>query len=88
MSATRAEVYEAIDTERAYQLKLWSRGEADDPLTIGEYVLLLEEYAAKARYMWSGEIAPETETLEVVRKIAALGVACMEEHGAPRRQES
>lgn len=90
MSRTpRDEVYAAIDGERAYQDNLWTIEEdgqdVPNPLTIGEFVLLLEEYAAQARKLWAGEKKPEGKTLDVMRKCAAIAVHCMEQHGAPPR---
>ena len=87
--ASRAEVYAAIEGERAYQDFLWPQdGQPGfpNPLTIGEFVLLLEEYCARARLEWSYEKKPEMRTLGVVRKIAGIAVNCMEQHGAPRRE--
>jgi hypothetical protein len=49
-------------------------------------VLLIEEYAARARHEWSKEKRPEDITLGFVRKIAGIAVNCMEQHGAPRRE--
>ena len=72
----RIKAYAAIDSERDYQDELWH-----DTLTVGEFVLLLEEYAWKARGQWTTEPKPEVRTMEVVRKVAALAVACMEQHG-------
>ena len=86
--ATRDEVYAAIDGERSYQDSLW-RLEPDrtepNQLTIGEFVLMIEEYAAKARAEWIQEKKPEQSTLHVMRKIGAIAVNCMEQHGAPPR---
>jgi hypothetical protein len=85
LKATRAEVYEAIDTERAYQIALWGDAQGQRPLSIGEQILLVEEYAARARKEWSVAKAPEHEALVMMRKIAGIAVNCMEHHGAPKR---
>jgi hypothetical protein len=85
MAATRQEVYEAIDTERAYQIAMWGDAQGQRPLSIGEQILLIEEYAARARKLWSGAKAPELEALEMIRKVAGIAVNCMEHHGAPHR---
>ncbi len=84
----RQEVYEAIDSEREYQDSLWpDHGGAltGNPLTIGEFVLLLQEYVSQARGEWTIEPKPEINTLNVMRKIAGIAVNCMEQHGAPKR---
>ena len=88
MSTKRTEVYAAIDTERAYQDARWPQNGQPgfpNPLTIGEFVLLLEQYAAEARAEWAREKRPEMRTLNIVRKIAGIAVNCMEQHGAPHR---
>jgi hypothetical protein len=79
---TRAEVYAAIDSERTYQDALWPQ---DDPQTIGEFVLLLDEYVARARAEWTVEKKPEMRTVNIIRKVAGIAVNCMEQHGAPSR---
>ena len=86
--ASRHTVYEAIDTERDYQDNLWGDDGKPNPLTVGEFVLLVEEYAAKARAVWINEAKPERKTLDVVRKVAGIAVNCMEQHGAPKRSSA
>jgi hypothetical protein len=85
----RTEAYAAIDSEREYQNTVWA--DAGSPtggnrLTIGESILLVEEYAARARKDWSTEPKPEVEALNGIRKIAGIAVHCMEQHGAPLRR--
>ena len=82
MSANRFDVYRALDSERDYQENLW-RG---NHLEIGESILLIEEYVARARVIWAGEPKPEAESLEFIRKIGGIAVNCMEQHGAPQRE--
>jgi hypothetical protein len=87
---TRAEVYRLIDGERAYQNRVWHRkeDEADpNPLAVGEFVLLLEEYVAKARAQWTIEKRPEWKTMDIIRKVGAIAVNAMEQHGAPSRSD-
>lgn len=86
----RTDVYAAINSERDYQAKVWAENEGLTPepvRTVAEEVLMLEEYVLKARQAWTPapravEIAV---TVEVMRKIAAIAVRCMENHGAPFR---
>lgn len=78
----RDEVYDVLDGERDYQNRTWG----GNPLTIGEFLLNMEEQLARARRMWADEPKPELQTLEFVRKIGALSVQCMEQHGAPPRR--
>lgn len=89
MPTPRDEVYAAIDSERDYQAQQWPGRDVpghENQLTIGEFVLLVEEYAAKARALWTHEPKPELQTLDIMRKIGGIAVNCMEQHGAPKRQ--
>lgn len=84
---TRDQVYAAIDSERAYQIAQRGnakRHEGQPPMTPGEYILCMEKCLADARVAW---YAPNggAACLDHVRKVAALGTACMELHGAPPR---
>lgn len=80
---SRTQVHQAINGERDYQ-----DGISSLRLTIGEELLLLEEYIARARKRWTGEfVQPEIQTLGVIRKVAGIAVRCMEHHGAPERNK-
>lgn len=88
MKATRTEVYSAINTERDYQDAQRGnakRHEGQPAMTPGEYILCMEKCLADARTAW---YAPDggVKCLDHVRKVAALGVSCMELHGAPHRE--
>ena len=87
--ATREEVYEAIDSERAYQGK-WDSCESGGLHETAAFILFMEEYLAAARRLEStledgGNLTRGEGSLDFVRKVTALGVACMEQHGAPLR---
>lgn len=92
MSTTRTEVYNAIDSERAYQNHVWRENaglEPESPVrTVAEELLMLEEYVAKARTAWTA--APRRHevlvTTDILRKCAAICVRAMENHGAPKRE--
>ena len=92
MTTSRAKVYEAIDTERDYQTRVWRENAGLDPTqpvrTVAEELLMLEEYCAKARAAWT--VAPratEVEiTTDILRKCAGICVRAMENHGAPKRK--
>lgn len=90
MKATRAKVYNAIDSERDYQDA--GRGNAkrhqDMPqMTPGEFILCMEECLKQAREVWYRPDGGQA-CLDSVRKVTALGVQCMEVHGAPFRPAS
>ena len=88
--ATREEVYKAIDSEREFQEKLWNNlnKEINNP---SSFILWMEEYISKARTLASTtDERNGTEEcrkiMDVIRKVTALGVACMEINGAPHRK--
>lgn len=76
----REHVYEAIDSERDYQDRRWP----GHTHSIPDYILFMEDYLAEARHMVSRS-NNEASALDTIRKVAALAVVCMEEHGAPVR---
>lgn len=81
----RAIVYSAIDGERAYQdERPLSVGDGKTK-SVGEHIVLLQHYQHKAVEAWTDNQG-DREALEVIRKVAAIAVRCMEEHGAPMRQ--
>lgn len=87
MKATRQEAFDAINGERDYQESLWPREVVHGTeLSVGDFILLVEEYAAKARLAWSKQKYPETEALDNIRKIAGIAVRGMETHGVVLRK--
>lgn len=79
-TATRAEVYAAIDSERDYQDKQWAGHQHE----VAGYITMLQHYHSKLVQAWtvtSGDAA----ALDVMRKIAGIAVHCMEVHGAISR---
>ena len=93
----RQEVYAAIDSERDYQDQVWAsnnpanpqpprEGEPARALSIGEDILLMEEYLTRARAQWTKEARPEWGALDIIRKVAGIAVRCMETNGAPKRK--
>lgn len=90
MKATRQEVYAAIDSERVYQLKrALESGKTDEaPHTAEEFALYMLDYLNEAIHQMARTWTPDGKVpaaLDTIRKVTALGVACMEQHGAPRR---
>ena len=90
----REEVYKLIDGEREYQDRRWCAGDVirmegnePNPLTVGEFVLLMEGILAEAKSTWIQEGKPNINTTVFVRKIAGVAVNCMEQHGAPTREQ-
>lgn len=78
----RATVYAVIDSERAYQDRMWPVGETG--LTVGESIVLLQQYVTQAVEQWTSQVGDQA-ALHQIRKVAAIAVRCMENHGAPYR---
>lgn len=82
MKTERSEIYKLIDGERDYQERRWERPQHNHSAT--EYLVYIDHYVKLAFQRVSTENG-EAGALENLRKIAALAVAAMEEHGAPAR---
>ena len=77
--------YEAVDSERAYQNKCWGHTRSSNrpgagERTVYEFGLYIDGYASDAAQIASHFGEPEKK-LDVIRKIAGLCVACLEQHG-------
>jgi hypothetical protein len=81
---TRKEVYEILDTERAYQDEKWGAAH-DAQHTVGDFLVFMDTYLKMAKTEYT-RVNGDTAALEVLRKVTALGVACMEINGAQPRQ--
>ena len=79
----RANVYDAIGTERYYQEQKWGIIE-EHPQSVGGYLMLMRTYLTEAEAAWAKADTVE-EALHCLRKVLALGVACGEQHGLPKR---
>lgn len=76
----------AIDSERDYQEAL--KAEANTPdHEIAAYIVFIEAYLRDAVHVSAKNWTPACAalTLAELRKVGALAVACMEDHGAPIR---
>ena len=79
----RQEVYRLIDGERDYQDVRWQKPEHSHSVT--EYLVYVRDYVEDALHRVSHEDGDEGVRPHL-RKIGALAVACMEDHGAPPRR--
>lgn len=78
----RARVFAAVSAERDHQDSRWRDSEKSEM----EYVLMIEQYAAEARAALTHPTDDNGSTPgDCIRKITALGVACMEENGIVER---
>lgn len=86
---TRAEVYAAIDGERTYQDSRWNAETttSEGKHTFEEWIVYIEDYLAEAKHVLSRHPAQTAQptVANIMRKVATMCVACMEQHGAPKR---
>jgi hypothetical protein len=80
----REEVFAAINGEREYQTGKWGGESYDRWQSIGDWLAYMRHYLnmAEAAHTTSDD---RNAPLIQIRKVAALAVACMEVHGAPKR---
>ena len=84
----RLDVYEIIDGERDYQEILKNKNGWNSTHSLGEFLVLLDVYINKAKSTWCLENDKDAKkTKDIIRKIAALSVACMEENGSQARKK-
>jgi len=88
-ATTREDVYAAVDGERTYQKSKWGE---DQETEINSFILYMEHHLQRAREIASTAVdgnnffgAKGPNSLDCIRKVVALGVACMERNGAPKR---
>lgn len=84
----RSAVYRVIDGERKYQDQKWGGPTHDQQHSIPEWLIYMRDYIEEAMHACSR--LPDEEAmplaLDNIRKVTAMGVACMEIHGAPERK--
>lgn len=87
---SRKEVYEALDTERTYQDNIWNEDTTTTAgkHTIATWLVFMRSYMREAEDILSrtGEPIASEKASHIMRKITAMGVACMEQNGAPKRE--
>jgi hypothetical protein len=88
--ATREEVYAVVDGERDYQDSLSPTSETEGFHTVAEWALYIGSYANDLQQLLSHTWGPNASIggLEIIRKITAMGVACMEQNGTVERSEA
>ncbi len=84
MSATRAEVFAAIERERDHQEEAWGSIE-DHPLEVSGYILVARAELREAEEAWATTAGDEGALRELLQ-VAAVIVAALEEHGVFERQ--
>lgn len=84
----RNDVYNHVNNEREYQELRWNTENKlditpDSEKPIAEWINYIEYHISKAKE--SIYYLNEEQALAEIRKITALGIACMEIHGCPQR---
>lgn len=77
-------VYNAIDVERDYQDNLGPERTDNRPHSVYAYLVMFDSYLRKAIDGWTNN-AGDKVALDNIRKLAAICVRCLEDHGAPHR---
>ena len=80
---TRLDIFDAIGRERDYQDAKWGTP-ANYPHSVGEWLLILESELQEAKQAWCKGMGDYDALLELMQ-VAAVAVACMEQHGAVER---
>jgi len=85
----RLDAMQAIHDERRYQAERWNEHTTSTAgrHSVTEFLVYMRDYVEEALHVVSREADPEAseKALHIVRKVAALGVACMEQNGVRRR---
>lgn len=87
----REHVYKVIDEERKYQGLRWGikLGSIiiEPKHSVGDFIVFMEEFLKRAKQKLTCEIHSADAMCEI-RKVTALGIACMEENGRFERNEN
>ncbi len=84
MKSTINEVFSAVHDERVYQDRKWGNPD-QHPHEVGGYITLMRKLLNDAEVAWCTSRGDDG-ALDELRKVVAVGVACMEQHGvAPRK---
>jgi len=89
--ATRQEVYDAIDSERAYQESRWNKNTtvSENIHSFEDWIMYMEDYLAEAKHLLSRSPRQDADpqACHIMRKVLAMGVNALEQHGAPQREK-
>lgn len=77
---SRDDVEALVEAERAHQNVLLGGRASNDPKTLSGNLLLLDHYVGKAVHEWAEQADP-VHALDQIRKITAIAVRCLEDHG-------
>ena len=86
MPYLRSNVYKAIDEERDYQDTRWQDSPSGGHHETAAYLTYIQHYVAVA-FEEITKSDDDSIALSTLRKIVALGVACMEDNGVQYRKK-
>ncbi len=75
----------AVTAERKYQDAKWGTL-SNHPHTVAEWLLILESELAEAKDAWVRN-GGDLEALKEIVQVAAVAVACLEQHGPVGRED-
>ena len=80
----RPEIYSVLDEEREYQEKRWNKDPNRKTHEIESWMTYMEHYLNEAKK--DATLNDDAAVALInLRKVVALGIACFEIHGVPRR---
>lgn len=86
----RQDIYKIIDGERDYQNSRWNANTTttEGKHSVLEFLVYMRDYIEEAMHFSTRNSDPSAQefTLNSVRKVAALAVSCMEQHGVTPRK--
>jgi len=91
MMASREEVYKAIDSERDYQESRWNESTtvSKNIHSFEDWITYMEDYLSEAKHLLSRQARQDADpkVCHIMRKVLAMGVNALEQHGAPHREK-
>src|SRR5271166_5775868 len=92
LTLDREAVFDAIDSERQYQMRRWGVRQSDGSFTekdhsVCDWLVYMQNYLNAAMHRASREDGDDG-TLEELRKVVTLGIACFEQKGIKSRDTS
>lgn len=77
------DVLAAVIGERTYQDRKWGTIE-EHPHEVGSWLTIMRQMLTDAERAYMSQRG-DLDALDELRKVVAVGVACMEQHGVPSR---
>ena len=87
---SRIEVYKAINSERDYQESRWNAETtvSENIHSFEDWIVYMEDYLAEAKHLLARSARQDADPkcCHIMRKVLAMGVNALEQHGAPLRE--